>query len=122
MPPREAPTRVDPSSGRWILLSAAAEAIEMGASAATARLADGLADGGTVALLLIVGGGGHIEGAAIGGLQSVGLAPWFPGRGRWLLVTLIIAGPSPLAPRWERSWGWRRVLFCADRYRIQCGG
>jgi hypothetical protein len=52
--------------GRWVAACTAAEAIGMTAAAAAARLADqlGRAGGGAVPLLVVVGGG-LVEGAAL---------------------------------------------------------
>ncbi|MEP6479742.1 MAG: hypothetical protein ABJB03_10145, partial [Rhodoglobus sp.] len=69
--------------------------VGMTAAAAAARGADAIGGGASagVALLLIVGGG-LVEGLAIGVLQSVGLGAWVPGLNRraWIVTTTLVAG------------------------------
>ncbi len=78
--------------GAWIVACAVAETIGMTASASAARLADALQD--PLLGLLIVVGGGLVEGVALGVLQAYALARWLPGLrlGRWIAVTVAIAG------------------------------
>src|SRR5664279_5314504 len=84
---------------RWTALCAAAEAIGMTAAASAAKLSQALvgepATSREVAIALaLVVGGGLIEGAALGGLQALGLGRLVPelDRRRWLLVTIAVAG------------------------------
>jgi hypothetical protein len=83
---------------RWTGFCAAAEAIGMAASAAAARIADTVVGGApttSVALiaLAIIVAGGLVEGVALGVAQAAGLAAWLTGRrGRWILVTVLVAG------------------------------
>ncbi|MET4705875.1 nitroreductase/quinone reductase family protein [Frigoribacterium sp. UYMn621] len=84
--------------GWWIAVCAVAEAIGMSAAAAAARAPEfvvGVAGSasGILGLLLIVGGG-LIEGVALGGLQSIALKRWLPGlsRLRWIVLTVLVAG------------------------------
>jgi len=81
--------------GRWVAACTAAEAIGMTAAAAAARVADHLGrTGGGAAPLLVVVGGGLVEGTALGVLQGrvlsrvVGRRP----AQRWAAVTLLLAG------------------------------
>ncbi|HYP04073.1 MAG TPA: hypothetical protein VER57_05935, partial [Cyanobium sp.] len=69
------------------------------AAAAAAKISQALVSepgtgrGSALALLLVVGGG-LVEGIALGGLQAAGLGRMLPGlnRLRWLLVTVAVAG------------------------------
>lgn len=78
--------------GAWIAACSAAEAIGMTASAAASRLADAVTD--PVLGLLIIVGGGLVEGVALGILQAVVLTRWIPAlrRGWWIATTVLIAG------------------------------
>jgi hypothetical protein len=84
---------------RWILLCAAAEAIGMTAAAGATLLAEALipgprSTGADAVVLLLIVGGGLVEGIALGVLQSAGLARWLPdfSRRRWTLWTALVAG------------------------------
>lgn len=88
-----------PSIARWTALCAAAEAVGMTAAALAARTSQGLVGesstgrAAAVALSLVVAGG-LVEGVALGVAQVAGLGRWLPGldRGRWVLVTVAVAG------------------------------
>lgn len=93
MHPKEIVDPARPALGRWIVLCAIAEAIGMTAAAAAAQVTDDWGLAGIPSLLVIVAGG-LVEGAAVGALQAIGLAPWLSGGGRtrWFIVTLVVAG------------------------------
>jgi hypothetical protein len=84
---------------RWVFLCALAEAIGMTAAAGATLLAEAIIPAprspfaNTLVLVLIVGGG-LIEGIALGVLQSAGLVRWVPAfsRRRWILWTTLVAG------------------------------
>ena len=76
---------------RWVVACAAAETVGMSASAGAARAADGLAP--AVALLLVVGGG-LVEGTALGAAQATVLRPRLgrSGARAWVWATVVVAG------------------------------
>jgi hypothetical protein len=83
---------------RWVLACALAETIGMAAAASAARIGNDLADGdgtwGRWLALVVVVGGGLVEGAALGLLQGAVLASRWPSlsRARFLVATMAVAG------------------------------
>jgi hypothetical protein len=100
-------TSVSPATGivepfrlvRWVALCALAETLGMTAAASATLLAEALIPGPRTAadnalILLMIVGGGLIEGIALGLFQSAGLVRWLPSfsRRRWIMSTTLVAG------------------------------
>jgi hypothetical protein len=80
----------------WVVACAAAETVGMTAAAAAARLGQDVVDGGRgrwLALVIVVGGG-LVEGTALGLLQGRVLGIRWPSlsRSRFLVATVLVAG------------------------------
>lgn len=96
------PSRADLSRltlARWTVLCAVAETIGMTAAAAAAKVSQSVTGeqatpGEIASSLTVVIAGGLIEGAALGGLQAIGLGRALPGlsKRRWFFVTTAVAG------------------------------